>query len=220
MPCTYIRRSKREQARSRPDWHDGDTMGDSQLGCDLSTFPSHHLACCTGSLLPAGVELVNWTQFSRVGRMMSANTAVAESSVWRGSTRPGKIRGTRTRRFSILLVLPPAVGFFCALCFALFGGLQRPPNASASSMRAASTRYGKRKVYVAGILVLSGVFLYRGMCSLNDAASGEREPEGPAIIAGASASLSCEWEEGGPQLFVIRHNENHPDGECGRAGDA
>eukprot|EP00903_Cladosiphon_okamuranus_P012796 g11960.t1 len=80
-------------------------------------------------------------------------------------------------------------------------------------MRAASTRYGKRKICVAGILVLAGVFLYHGMCSLNDAASsGGRQPGAAAAVAGADASaVSCEWEEGGPELFVIRHNTNHPD---------
>lgn len=80
-------------------------------------------------------------------------------------------------------------------------------------MRATSTRYSKRQVYVAGILVLSGVFLYHGMCSLNNNPSSAA---GEAAVKAAVADTSCEWGEGGPELFVIRHNENHPKGECGR----
>ena len=81
-------------------------------------------------------------------------------------------------------------------------------------MRAASTRYGKRKVYVAGILLLAGVFLYHGMRSLDDTSEA-----GAAVVAAADDTpVSCEWEEGGPELFVIRHNELHPEGECARAG--
>lgn len=82
-------------------------------------------------------------------------------------------------------------------------------------MRAASTRYGKRKVYVAGILLLAGVFLYHGMRSLEDAsAAGE-----VAAVAHTDGS-ACDWEEGGPELFVIRHNELHPEGEYGWSGNA
>ena len=85
-------------------------------------------------------------------------------------------------------------------------------------MRAASTRYGKRKVYVAGILLLAGVFLYHGVRSLDGGTSapaaggGERQ----AVAATAdTAAVSCDWEEGGAELYVIRHNTDHPEGKCG-----
>lgn len=95
-------------------------------------------------------------------------------------------------------------------------------------MRAASTRYGKRKAHVAGIIALAGVFLYHGMCSLNDSsrtAGGKARrksaaPPAAAAAAIADSSLSCDWEEGGPELFVIRHNTNHPVGECWGKGSA
>eukprot|EP00752_Nemacystus_decipiens_P012453 g11034.t1 len=74
-------------------------------------------------------------------------------------------------------------------------------------MRVASTRYGKRKVYVAGILLLAGVFLYHGMRSLDASAPGKQRQ---AVAGVAGTSVSCDWEEGGPELYVIRHNTNHP----------
>lgn len=87
-------------------------------------------------------------------------------------------------------------------------------------MRAASTRHGKMKVSVTGILVLAGVFLYHGMRSLQGVSysAEERERKAPAAdVEAAETDTSCDWEAGGPELFVIRHNKNHPEGECGRA---
>lgn len=77
------------------------------------------------------------------------------------------------------------------------------------SMWVTPTRQGKRKACVAGILFLAGVLAFHGTISLKR----EIAPEPSGNSSSAAAAEACEWSEGMPDLYVLKHSRGHPKGE-------
>ena len=85
-------------------------------------------------------------------------------------------------------------------------------------MRATTIRHGKRQAHVAGILLLAGVFLFHGMRSLDGYFVSSSLSAGAAggVLQGGDAENSCDWEEGGPVLYLLEHCQEHPSGKFGK----
>lgn len=84
-------------------------------------------------------------------------------------------------------------------------------------MRRLSNRHANRRLCIAFLLVLAVVAFLRSWRQVALELPSSNGDVSISTSGGEIESSACEWQQGGPQLYMLQHTKKHPKGENKRS---